>query len=82
MLTKKTDVKINASMLSIGLGIIVGVINLYIEFQNNNQGEYFDVISGKIDWFYAFANFIIPFLLTLILFFPLCYFLYSIFRKK
>ena len=35
------------------LGLLNGAGFLYVEFQNNNQGEYFDTRTGVIDLPYA-----------------------------
>jgi hypothetical protein len=37
---------------AIVLGSIVGMHFLYVEFQNNNQGEYLDTGSGVVDFPY------------------------------
>ena len=40
-------------------GILDGAWGLYGEFQNNNQGEYFDTVTGVIDFPYVMLTFAI-----------------------
>jgi len=35
------------------LGGAIGATSLWIGFHENNQGEFFDSATGKVDWAYA-----------------------------
>ncbi|GAA0559143.1 hypothetical protein [Rhizomicrobium electricum] len=35
------------------LGSVSGTVVLWIAFQNNNQGEYFDPLTGQVDIVYS-----------------------------
>lgn len=38
-------------------GLAVASVMLWVAFQENPQGEFFDPVSGAVDWRYSFALF-------------------------
>jgi hypothetical protein len=49
------------------VGLLNGAIGLYFEFQNNNQGEYFDPLTGVVDVPYAVLTFAVVAVPTVLL---------------
>ena len=69
-------------LLSVITGFIFSSLILYIEFQNNNQGEYISYITGKVDYIHAIKVFAVPFMITTIFSLLLFNLLFSLFKKK
>jgi hypothetical protein len=42
-----------AAIIALLLGCAFGSVVLWIAFQNNNQGEYFDPVTGQVDIAYS-----------------------------
>jgi hypothetical protein len=82
-------VKINSKRVIFTGAALVGLLNgagfLYVEFQNNNQSEYFDTVTGRVDLPYAammFAVAAIPaFLFALLLGFVAFWFVRGAIRE-
>jgi hypothetical protein len=68
-------------LVAIVLGILNGVGFLYSEFQNNNNGEYYDILTGAVDWPYAALTLMIAAVPTFGLAFVLEFFLYQVSRS-
>ncbi len=53
------------------VGTLFGAVMLYVGFQHNPQGEFFDQQSGAVDYWYSFliffSNFIGVFLIIIVL---------------
>ncbi len=50
-------------------GALSAALFVWIEFQNNNQGEYFDTVTGRVDLPYVALNFAMVFAETAIVVF-------------
>jgi hypothetical protein len=70
--------------LTVGLlaGAIVGSGYLYIGFSENNQGEYFDTYTKKVDFPYALETFLIASAPVALLSFAVLFIFLSSQRKK
>ncbi len=64
------------------IGLISSSLILYIEFQNNNQGEYIDYITEKVDYIHAIKVFIVPFIIITLFSLFFLNLLFSLLKKN
>ena len=63
------------------LGILNGLGFLYSEFQNNNNGEYFDTLTGVVDLPYAVEMFMVAAVATFTVTYALEFIVYLVCRS-
>ena len=77
---------IGSLAVALTLGAANGAVFLWIEFQNNNQGEYYDTVTGQVDLVYCvevFAVAAIPTaLIALAILLPLTYFAGLLLKRR